>query len=102
MPVDVEEGINDLLLHAIGYCCAVFSAYLVVQDMARIWRMLALLWLFSLLVEIVQHFLSWRSFSVLDLMANGSGILAGFILVGLLRPLLNWLIALFKLSRANA
>ena len=65
------------------------------------WWILALLWLFSLLIEIVQFYLPWRSLSALDLMANGSGLLAGFILVSLLHPLLDRMIGWVRLNRTN-
>ena len=102
LPQTVNESINDLLLHAVGYCVAVFSAYLLLQHLSKMWLALAGLWLFSLLVEVVQYYLPWRSFSALDLMANGSGLLLGFILVAALRPLLNKIIALFRLTLANS
>ena len=102
MPETVNEGINDLVLHATGYCIAVFSAYLLVQRMYKMWLLLTLLWAFSLVVELVQHALPWRSFSVLDLMANGSGLLLGFLLVSASQPLLDRLIGWFRLNAASA
>lgn len=100
VPEIINENYNDLMLHATGYTLSVFSAYLCNQRIERMWKMLLLLWCFSFAVEIVQHFLPWRSFSLLDLMANGSGILAGYILVGLLQPGIDWLIHAVKLERA--
>lgn len=99
LPPSVEQGVSDLLLHGIGYAVAVFSVYLLCQRLAPMWVGLAGLWLFSLLVEVVQYYLPWRSFSVLDMLANGSGILAGFILLGIVQPLLDRLIACLGLSR---
>ena len=102
MPESVNAGINDLLLHATGYCVSVFSAYLMVQKMSKMWILLVGLWLFSFAIEAVQYYLPWRSFSVLDLIANGSGILTGIALVAALQPALDTIISWVRLSVTNA
>ena len=97
VPEFINAKFSDLLLHATGYSIAVLSAYVAIVSMRRMWMMLSLLWLFSFLIEVLQHYVSWRSFSILDFMANGSGILAGYLLLNLLKPLIDYLLKVFRL-----
>ncbi len=97
VPTIINVQYSDLILHASGYAVAVLSAYVACVSMPRMWLMLSLLWLFSFIIEVIQHYLSWRSFSVLDFMANGSGILAGFIVLNLVRPIIDQCLILLHL-----
>jgi glycopeptide antibiotics resistance protein len=72
---------NDLLLHGIGYLIAVISAFIAYPRLNRFWHWLLFLFAYSFLIECIQYFLPWRSFSVLDLLANGSGVIAGYLIV---------------------
>ncbi|WP_317928816.1 VanZ family protein [Halioxenophilus sp. WMMB6] len=98
VPLQIEANFSDLLLHATGYTFAVFSAYVAFPNYTLFYRMLILLWTFSGGVELVQHFLPWRSLSGVDMLANGSGILMGYLLLSMVRPLIDFLLNRFGLK----
>lgn len=76
------SSFSDLFTH--------FSAYIVLMNSCLIAYgtkpgkviMFILLFLYSLIIEIVQYFIPYRDFSLLDLLANGLGLITGLI-VGL-------------------
>lgn len=80
-------SINDLFMHAMGYCVAMFSAFLALGLKQRFWLAIPAIWLFSIGVEIIQYALPWRSFSWLDMLANLSGLLLGYAVLQLTKPL---------------
>lgn len=82
------ENINDLFLHASGYFVAIFSGFLAFYSLKRFSVVIFFLWLFSILIELIQYFLPWRSFSLLDILANSSGLLLGFIVLQLIKQYL--------------
>lgn len=75
------ENINDLVMHAAGYFIAMFSGFCAFHSIKRFWYLLIGLWLFSLMIELIQYYLPWRSFSVSDLIANLGGLLGGYVLI---------------------
>ena len=84
------ENFNDLLLHSMGYFVAIFSGFLAFHSLKRFFWVVVGLWLFSLFIEIVQYHLPWRSFSLLDLVANSLGLLVGYGVLWLLKnPILK-------------
>lgn len=101
VPEVIGELVSDLLLHGTGYAVAVLSAYVAIVRINRLWIMVLGLWLFSALVEFIQYLLPWRSLSVLDMMANGSGLLFGYLLVRLMYPVLDWITKAIGLNSAN-
>lgn len=82
---------NDLIMHFCGYLAAGTSISLAWPN-SHYWQRALCLLLYSITIEIGQHFLPPRTFSGLDILANASGILAGlwlFFLVNKFSP--RWL-----------
>src|SRR5690606_28377226 len=74
---------NDLLMHLSGYIVAGISISFA-RPSASFWQRALFLLLYSIAIEICQHFMPPRTFSLLDILANFSGIVAGLILFMLL------------------
>ncbi|HOY23678.1 MAG TPA: VanZ family protein, partial [Cellvibrio sp.] len=56
----------------------------------KLWQRASFLVLFSVGIEIGQHFMPPRTFDIFDIAANSSGVILGLLLVGLLAKNLNW------------
>jgi hypothetical protein len=71
---------NDKLNHLLGWgtlgllACAGWTAR---------WRIIVLLWCASFSLEVAQGLTQYRTFSVADAIANGAGLLIGFLIVTL-------------------
>ncbi len=72
------DGWNDLLLHVGAFAVLTVIALLVWPFS---WTMVLILVLAGCLMELVQFFVPSREVDILDVMANGSGILSGCVLV---------------------
>lgn len=68
---------NDLLMHFSGYVVLINSCLLAFGNKADKVSMVLSLFAYSLMIEIIQYFLPYRDFSVLDLLANGLGLFVG-------------------------
>lgn len=75
---------NDLTMHFIGYLVAGISISFT-WPRSAFWQRSLFLLLYSIAIEIGQHFLPPRTFSLLDIAANFSGIVAGLLLFMLLK-----------------
>ena len=73
-------GYNDKLLHFTGYIVLMNSCLLAYGTQPRRSAMFSLLLLYSFSIELIQYFLPWREFSLLDLLANALGLFTGQIL----------------------
>jgi VanZ family protein len=76
----------DHLVHAIIFIPWVVVIWLVIRFNFRTVPLkatacLALCLLFAAAMEFVQYFLPYRTFSIYDLLANGAGVILGFILL---------------------
>jgi len=71
---------NDLLMHLCGYIVAAISISLAFPSW-HTWQRGIFLLSFSVAIEIGQHFNPPRTFSFMDIAANGSGILLGLAIV---------------------
>ena len=80
---------NDKLMHFTGYFIAGGSISFAFP-LWKLWQRASFLILFSIGIEIVQHFMPPRTFDVFDIGANSSGVILGLLLVGLLAKNLNW------------
>ncbi|MDN3637263.1 VanZ family protein [Simiduia curdlanivorans] len=78
-PGEILAQTNDLLLHFSGYTIAGISMGLSKPALHH-WQRFLFLWLYSLAIEVGQHFVPHRGFDLLDLVANGSGAILGLIL----------------------
>lgn len=79
---------NDLLMHFAGYGVAAISISFA-RPIWPMWQRAAVLIVYSIAIEIAQHFNPPRTFSVMDILANGSGILLGLIVIALLEKTIS-------------
>lgn len=75
---------NDLLMHFAGYSVAAVSISFA-RPYWPIWQRILFLLVYSIAIEIAQHFHPPRTFSLMDILANAGGILLGLALVLLLQ-----------------
>lgn len=76
----------DYLLHCLIYIPLVLflwidkeSALLSTPGKAFIWFIILLI--FAVITEVIQYFLTYRAFNINDMLANGLGIIIGFVMV---------------------
>ncbi|MBF8269681.1 MAG: hypothetical protein HW386_1390 [Gammaproteobacteria bacterium] len=69
---------SDLILHWVGYTILLISSRIAHDQHPALWftGLLA----YSILIEIIQYFLPYRTFSLLDILANLAGLCTGSIL----------------------
>lgn len=80
---------NDKLMHCSGY----FVAGISISFAFPIWAFLqraAFLIIFSIVIEIGQHFMPPRTFDVLDICANSTGVLLGLAFIMILAKHAAW------------
>src|SRR5690606_10821268 len=80
---------NDLLMHFTGYTLAAFSISFAFPLWSLKNRVLCLV-VYSIAIEIGQHFNPPRTFSGMDILANASGVLAGLGILLLMITHLAW------------
>jgi len=83
-PEAIVGNFNDLVLHFIGYFIAAFSISLA-RPKWPWWQKAIFLIVYSIAIEIAQHFNPPRTFSLHDIAANSTGVLTGLAVVWLLR-----------------
>lgn len=86
IPADVAANFNDLVAHALGYIVLMCSGFFAFPRRDYMVRLFACFFLFSFLIECIQYFLPYRSFSISDIVANALGLLVGTGLGCLLIP----------------
>lgn len=74
---------NDLLMHFAGYSVAAISISFACPTW-RLWKRAGFLIIYSIGIEIAQHFNPPRTFSGMDIVANASGVFLGLLIVVLL------------------
>jgi VanZ family protein len=87
-----EESIpmfNDKLMHCSGYFVAGISISFAFPRWAFLARA-AFLIIYSIGIEIGQHFMPPRTFDVLDICANSTGVLIGLVFIAILTKNLTW------------
>lgn len=80
---------NDLLMHFTGYTAAAFSISFAYPLWSLRHRALFLI-IYSIAIEVGQHFNPPRTFSGMDILANISGVILGLALLLLLGKYLPW------------
>jgi glycopeptide antibiotics resistance protein len=80
---------NDKLMHCSGYIVAGISISFAFP-LWKLWWRAAFLILFSLGIEIGQHFLPPRTFDLYDLCANSTGVMLGLCFVAWMTQQSNW------------
>lgn len=79
---------NDLLMHFAGYSVAAMSISFA-RPTWPLWQRAAFLVVYSVAIEIGQYFNPPRTFSGMDIVANGGGVLLGLIVVILLEKTIS-------------
>jgi len=77
-PPEALLSFSDKLLHAAGYCALFLSARLAYPAPLSAKVLAAGLLSYSILIEILQHFIPHRGFSLSDILANACGLLLGW------------------------
>ncbi len=80
---------NDLLMHFCGYSVAGISISFA-RPLWPLWQRAALLIAYSIAIEIAQHFNPPRTFSVMDILANSTGVFLGLMTTFLLDKYWTW------------
>jgi len=75
---DLSIVASDKLLHFAGYVVFIISA--MVAFRIRLGFMVLLLFTYSVLIEIIQYFLPYRTFEGMDIIANLTGLIVGSVL----------------------
>lgn len=89
---EVFHSTNDKVLHLVGWMGLTLSLRIAWPTLRfPFWAPLAV-FLYSILLEVLQHFVPARHFSLLDLVANGAGVLVGYVLARLIWPWVDALI----------
>lgn len=84
---------NDLVMHFVGYTVAAFSISFAYPLWSLKFRALFLV-IYSIAIEIGQHFNPPRTFSGMDILANISGVLVGLGLLLIIARYVPWFKAL--------
>ncbi|RYY02431.1 MAG: VanZ family protein [Gammaproteobacteria bacterium] len=87
-----EESIpmfNDKLMHCSGYFVAGISISFAFP-LRAFWQRAVFLILFSIGIEIGQHFMPPRTFDVYDICANSTGVVLGLLFIFLLTKNIRW------------
>lgn len=77
---DLVSTYNDLFLHFIGYAILINSSLIAFGIKSKKINMFIYLFSYSFVIELIQHFIPYREFSLLDLMANALGLFVGLII----------------------
>ena len=88
-PEDSVPMFNDKLMHCSGY----FVAGISISFAFPRWTFLAraaFLIIFSIGIEIGQHFMPPRTFDLLDICANSTGVVLGLTFIAISAKKLNW------------
>ena len=80
---------NDKLMHFSGYFIAAGSISFAFP-LWKLWQRASFLILFSIGIEISQHFMPPRTFDFFDIAANSSGVILGLLWVALLTERAKW------------
>lgn len=79
-PEAVVGNFNDLLMHFAGYFIAAFSIS-AARPQWTWWRKATFLILYSIAIEIAQHYNPPRTFSFADIFANSAGVFLGLVVM---------------------
>jgi VanZ family protein len=83
---EMVPAYNDLVMHFTGYVIAGISISFA-WPRTNYWQRALFLLMYSIAIEIGQHFLPPRTFSWLDILANLSGVIVGLFLFVLLKKI---------------
>lgn len=94
--VEVAQNYGDLVMHFLGYLILMCSGLFTFPHRMHIAKLFVIFFSYSILIEFIQFFLPHRSFSLLDILANGTGLLVGISVGMLLLPVFQSLHAYGK------
>ena len=77
IPTEVAVGFNDLLAHGLGYFVLMGSGLFAFPHRQFMLRLFLAFLAYSFVIECIQYFLPYRFFSLMDMLANGTGLLLG-------------------------
>jgi VanZ family protein len=80
-PPDALEIFSDKIIHSIGYLLLILSCDFAYSPSKRLAVKFFLLLNFSIIIEILQHFIPHRQFSTLDIIANLTGLVWGLLVI---------------------
>lgn len=89
IPQEFGDNFNDLVMHAIGYGVLMISGIFAYPRREYFIALMLVFLGYSFMIECIQYFLSYRSFSWLDMAANGLGLFIGTGLRLVLLPLIK-------------
>ena len=85
LPTEVGGAVNDKLSHLLAfYALTLLTDFSFARSGLGFRKVLAL-FAYGMMIELIQHRLPYREFSVADLLANGAGIFAYWLSIPLLR-----------------
>lgn len=99
---DIHFAYTDKVIHGLGYCgLMAWFGTIYHHPIARLSYALFFV-LMGVAIEFIQGMGPFRQFEIADMVANGVGVLVGFVLtLGPLRGSLHWLETQFAGSRAE-
>lgn len=87
----VNESFNDVLMHFLAYAVLMCSGLFAFPHRSFTIKLVIAFFLYSIFIECVQFFLPHRSFSLIDIVANGAGLLVGIVIGLFLLPIFQQL-----------
>lgn len=87
-PEQTVPVFNDLAMHFVGYSAAAFSITFA-RPYWPAWQQAGLLIIYSIAIEMAQHFNPPRTFNSMDIIANCTGTAIGLLIVFLLKKYLT-------------
>ena len=90
---------NDKLMHCSGYFVAAFSISFAFPRW-QFWQRAIFLIIFSVGIEIGQHFMPPRTFDLYDICANSTGVALGLFVVFLFEKYIGWFKTLLYLKES--
>lgn len=85
-PPGALEVFSDKILHSVGYFLLMMSCNLAYCPYRKLPGKILLLLGFSIIIEVIQHFIPTRQFSWLDIIANLTGLTWGLLVIVYLKP----------------
>ena len=87
IPSEVGGAVNDKLSHALAFFALALLTDFSFADSRLGLKKVSALFAYGTIIELIQHQLPYREFSLADLVANGMGIFAYWLSIPLLRRL---------------
>lgn len=86
---EVAATFNDLIAHAVGYALLLIVAVFAFPKQKWFIGLAAFCFAYSVLIELIQYFIPYRTLSVADIVANGVGVAIGLVIAYAMWPLIR-------------